>query len=105
MTALLERETEFALKQAWAFCPYNPDVVVQLCQIFLRKSRFDEIDTLVATGQRIDPNNHNFDELAKWVANLKHQLRTQQAAQATRKPNPPAAAGPARAPAANSNAQ
>ena len=105
MTALLEREIEFALKQAWAFCPYNPDVVVQLCQIFLRKSRFDEIDTLVATGQRIDPNNHNFDELANWVANLKHQLRTQQAAQATRKPNPPAAAGPARAPAANSNAQ
>ncbi|MEE2613949.1 MAG: DUF2723 domain-containing protein [Verrucomicrobiota bacterium] len=50
----MTKEYIFALKQAWAFCPYSPEVVSHLAQLILQLGyeKFEQGDTATATLRR-----------------------------------------------------
>jgi len=65
----LLRETEFALRQAFAFCPYSPEAVYKLMNLLMGSGRVDEALLVTETSLRFDPSNPVFQNLA-------NQLRT-----------------------------
>jgi len=55
--AALIRETDFAFKQAFAFCPYSPEAVFRYINFLLTQGRFDDAILLCETCQKLDPFN------------------------------------------------
>ena len=57
--AALERETDFAFKQAFAFCPYSPEAVYRYINFLLLPTvnRLDDAIMVVKTCQKLDPFN------------------------------------------------
>ena len=53
----LVRETDFALKQAFAFCPYSPEAVFRYVQFLASYNRIDDAILIADTCRQIDPNN------------------------------------------------
>jgi len=79
--AALVRETEFAFKQAFAFCPYSPEAVYRYVTFLLQMAQNEEasghperaahyIDGAVLVGktcQKLDPNNDQIKGLIETV--------------------------------------
>ena len=65
----LLKETEFALRQAFAYCPYSPEAVYKLMNLLMGSGRVDEAILLTETSLKFDPSNAVFQ-------NLVDQLRT-----------------------------
>ncbi len=74
----LIRETDFAFKQAFAFCPYSPEAVYRYINFLLPLGRFDDAILVAETCQKLDPEN---GEIVKLVNSLKQfkQDNTQRA--------------------------
>ena len=53
--AALIRETDFAFKQAFAFCPYSPEAVFRYINFLLLQGRFDDAILICETCIKLDP--------------------------------------------------
>lgn len=59
----LLKETEFALRQAYAFCPYSPEAVYKLNSLLMGSGRLDEAILVTETSLKFDPSNVVFQNL------------------------------------------
>jgi tetratricopeptide (TPR) repeat protein len=66
--AALIRETDYAFKQAFAFCPYSPEAVYRYINFLLPLGRFDDAIIIAETCQKLDPYN---DQITGLIKNLK----------------------------------
>ncbi len=75
----LRRETDFAFKQAFAFCPYSPEAVYRYINFLLPYGRFDEAILVAKTCQKLDPYNDQITGLVKNLEQFKQDnaARTQ----------------------------
>ena len=73
----LVRETDFAFKQSFAFCPYSPEAVFRYVNFLLQFNRLDDALIVAQTCQKLDPFNDQ-------VKNLIHQLEEFKSQSATR---------------------
>jgi tetratricopeptide (TPR) repeat protein len=51
------KETDFAFRQAFAFCPYSPEAVFRYCQLLISLQRFDDAYLIAETCRKLDPYN------------------------------------------------
>jgi hypothetical protein len=65
----MAREADFAFRQAWALCPYSPEVVVRYANFLLKQERVADAvkvaEAAAAMPQTISFDNGQFAELAK----------------------------------------
>ncbi|MGD0813766.1 MAG: DUF2723 domain-containing protein [Verrucomicrobiota bacterium] len=61
------REAEFALKQAFAYCPYSPEAVFHLMDLLLSANRIDDALSILKTCHKLDPYN---DQINNWIDQL-----------------------------------
>ncbi len=86
--AALIKETEFAFKQAFAFCPYSPEAVYRYVNFLLGMAQteeytghtdqaarhFDDAILVGETCQKLDPYNTQITDLIKTVESYKSQI-------------------------------
>src|SRR5262249_45550907 len=70
---LVEREADFAFKQAFAFCPYSPEAVYRYVQLLVNMRRVDDALLVAQTAQKLDPYNTQFSYLIANLTNIKSQ--------------------------------
>jgi hypothetical protein len=70
--ARMSKEAEFALKQAFALCPYSPEAVYHLMILYYNQRRTDDIRMILNTALQLDPTNPMFDE---WLKSLNDNLK------------------------------
>jgi len=75
----LVRETDFAFKQSFAFCPYSPEAVYRYVNFLLPLGRFDDAMIVAQTCQKLDPYNGALAGLVQQLGEFKKQsdARTQ----------------------------
>jgi tetratricopeptide (TPR) repeat protein len=66
-SARMTKEAEFALKQAFALCPYSPEAVFHLMDLLLNAGRIDDALAILNTCQKLDPYN---DQILDWIQRL-----------------------------------
>ena len=71
--AALIRETDFAFKQAFAFCPYSPEAVYRYINFLLPQGRFDDAILVAQTCLKLDPYNDSIVGLVKNLQDYKRQ--------------------------------
>jgi tetratricopeptide (TPR) repeat protein len=71
--AALIRETDYAFKQAFAFCPYSPEAVFRYINFLLPLGRFDDAILIAQTCQKLDPYNEQVSGLIKNLQDYKNQ--------------------------------
>lgn len=67
LAALRERmikETDFAFRQAFAFCPYSPEAVFRYCQLLATLGRYEDAYLIAETCRKLDPYNGGVIDLA-----------------------------------------
>jgi thioredoxin-like negative regulator of GroEL len=76
---LLVQETDFAFKQAFAFCPYSPEAVFRYVNFLLTFNRLDDAEIVAATCLKLDPFNDQVKGLVGQLQEFKKQsgVRTQ----------------------------
>ncbi len=62
---MIEKEADFAYKQAFAFCPYSPEAVYRYVQLLVNLHRAKDAVAVAETAQRLDPYNGSFEMLLK----------------------------------------
>jgi len=67
----LIRETDFAFKQAFAFCPYSPEAVFRYINFLLQFNRLDEALIVAKTYLKFDPYNGQATDLLKSLEGFK----------------------------------
>jgi tetratricopeptide (TPR) repeat protein len=67
----LIREADFAFKQAFAFCPYSPEVVFRYINFLAMLGRFDDAIILTQTCLDFDPYNSSVAGLVKQLQEMK----------------------------------
>ncbi len=73
LQAALVRETDFAFKQSFAFCPYSPEAVYRYINFLLPQGRFDDALLIAKTCQKLDPFNDQITGLIKNLEEYKQQ--------------------------------
>jgi tetratricopeptide (TPR) repeat protein len=63
------KEAEFALKQAFAYCPYSPEAVFHFMDLLLNANRTDDALLILKTCHKLDPYN---DQINSWIDQLEH---------------------------------
>jgi tetratricopeptide (TPR) repeat protein len=63
----MTREAEFALKQAFAYCPYSSEAVFHLMDLLLNANRIDDALLILKTCHKLDPYN---DQINSWIDQL-----------------------------------
>ena len=53
----LLREADFAFRQAFAFCPYNPEAAFRYVNLLCNLQRYDDALVVASTCQKMDPFN------------------------------------------------
>ena len=71
--AALIRETDYAFKQAFAFCPYSPEAVYRYINFLLPLGRFDDALLIAETCKKLDPYNDQITGLIKNLQDYKKQ--------------------------------
>ena len=76
--ARMLREADFAYRQAFALCPYNPEILFHYVSLLLspEMQRFDDALLLVKTSQKLDPFNGNIQDLLRQLQDWKAQRAT-----------------------------
>jgi tetratricopeptide (TPR) repeat protein len=76
---LLVQETDFAFKQAFAFCPYSPEAVFRYVNFLLTFNRLDDAEIVAETCLKLDPFNDQVKGLVGQLQEFKKQsgVRTQ----------------------------
>jgi len=67
-TQALVRETDYAFKQSFAFCPYSPEAVYRYVNFLLQLNRIDDALLVAQTCLKLDPYNPSIEGL---IQNLK----------------------------------
>jgi tetratricopeptide (TPR) repeat protein len=67
----LIREADFAFKQAFAFCPYSPEVVFRYINFLAMLGRYDDALILTQTCLDFDPYNGSVAGLVKQLQEMK----------------------------------
>jgi tetratricopeptide (TPR) repeat protein len=67
--ARVNKEAEFALKQAFAYCPYSPEAVFHLITLLLNSNRIDDALLVLKTCHKLDPYN---DQINGTIESLEH---------------------------------
>src|SRR5262245_55828756 len=67
----LLKETEFALRQAYAFCPYSPEAVYKLNSLLMGSGRLDEAILVTETSLKFDPSNAVFQNLLNQLKSMR----------------------------------
>ncbi|HAB17319.1 MAG TPA: DUF2723 domain-containing protein [Verrucomicrobiota bacterium] len=65
------REAEFALKQAFAFCPYSPETVFNYASLLASMGRYEDAATVARTCYEFDPDNYGVRQLLQQLEQLK----------------------------------
>ena len=75
----LVRETDFAFKQAFTFCPFSPEALYRYVNFLLQYGRFDDAIIIAKTCKKLDPYNESITGLIKQLESYKAQTadRTQ----------------------------
>jgi tetratricopeptide (TPR) repeat protein len=76
----LVKETEFALRQAFALCPYNIEVVAHYVSFLGNFHRFDDALLLANTCLKLDPNNEQVAGIIKTIGTWKAQAAARDSA-------------------------
>jgi tetratricopeptide (TPR) repeat protein len=91
----LVRETDFAFKQSFAFCPYSPEAVFRYVQFLMQYNRIDDALLVAQTCLKLDPYNDSVSGLIKNLQDFKdkaglraHMLDQMQAMQDEARTNP-----------------
>jgi tetratricopeptide (TPR) repeat protein len=71
--AALIRETDFAFKQSFAFCPYSPEAVFRYVNFLLQFGRFDDAIIVAETCKKLDPYNDQVTGLIDQLKQFKKQ--------------------------------
>ena len=71
--AALVRETDFAFKQSFAFCPYSPEAVFRYVNFLLQFGRFDDAIIVAETCKKLDPYNDQVSNLIDQLKEFKKQ--------------------------------
>ncbi|MGD0744187.1 MAG: DUF2723 domain-containing protein [Verrucomicrobiota bacterium] len=69
----LIRETDFAFKQAFAFCPYSPEAVFRYINFLLQFNHLDDALIVAKTCLKLDPYNGQVVDLIKTLESYKEQ--------------------------------
>jgi thioredoxin-like negative regulator of GroEL len=69
------KEADFAFRQAFAFCPYNPDVLFRYANLLISPEvqRLDDALLLAKTSQKLDPFNESISDLVNRLQDAKAQ--------------------------------
>jgi thioredoxin-like negative regulator of GroEL len=70
----LIKETDFAFKQSFAFCPYSPEAVFRYVNFLLAFQRFDDALIIARTCQKLDPYNNQVTGLIAQLENYKKEF-------------------------------
>jgi thioredoxin-like negative regulator of GroEL len=73
---LLVRETDFAFKQSFAFCPYSPEAVFRYVNFLLTFNRLDDALIVAQTCAKLDPFNDQVTGLINQLQDFKKQSAT-----------------------------
>ncbi|HEY4415443.1 MAG TPA: DUF2723 domain-containing protein, partial [Verrucomicrobiae bacterium] len=71
--AALIKETDFAFKQAFAFCPFSPEAVIRYVQFLVPLGRFDDAIIVAETCHKLDPYNDQITGLIEQLKGIKSQ--------------------------------
>jgi tetratricopeptide (TPR) repeat protein len=69
----MDKEAEFAFKQAFAFCPYSPEAVFRYVNLLLSMNRIDDALLVSTTCKKLDPDNSQIDGLIDQLNKMKSQ--------------------------------
>jgi len=69
----LVNEADFAFKQAFAFCPYSPEVVFRYINFLAMLNRLDDAILVAQTCSDFDPFNTQVANLVKQLKDMKKQ--------------------------------
>ena len=69
----LQRETDFAFKQSFAFCPYSPEAVYRYVNFLLQLNRLEDALIIAQTCLKLDPYNGQVGDLIKQLQEFKKQ--------------------------------
>ena len=72
-TQALIRETDFAYKQSFAFCPYSPEAVVGYIQFLMQFNRVDDALIVAQTCLKLDPYNDQIKGIVNQLEDFKKQ--------------------------------
>jgi tetratricopeptide (TPR) repeat protein len=72
-TQALIRETDFAFKQAFAFCPYSPEAVFRYINFLLQYNRMEDALLVAQICLKLDPYNDQVKNLVKQLGDFKNQ--------------------------------
>ena len=72
----LVRETDFAFKQSFAFCPYSPEAVFRYVNFLLQFNRLDDALIVAQTCLKLDPFNEQVKNLIRQLQEFKNQSAT-----------------------------
>jgi len=75
--ARLYREADFALKQAFLFCPYSPEAVFRYAQLLMNTQRIDDALIVAETCLKLDPYNGQVIGLTNNLQTFKKQMGQQ----------------------------
>jgi tetratricopeptide (TPR) repeat protein len=73
----LLKETDFAFRQAFAFCPYSPEAVFRYAQLLLQLRRFDDAALVTETCLKLDPYNGQVRGLLESIKSYKKMDQSQ----------------------------
>ena len=73
----LRRETDFAFKQAFAFCPYSPEAVYRYVNFLIQYNRLDDALIIAKTCLKFDPYNVQAQDLVKNLESFKTRFTNQ----------------------------
>ncbi len=77
----MARESDFAFKQAFAFCPYSPETVTRYIQLLALLNRMDDALRVAQTLQKFDPDSDFarsiVDQVRGWQAAQSAQVRAE----------------------------
>jgi tetratricopeptide (TPR) repeat protein len=79
----LLRETDFAFRQAFAFCPYNPEAVFHYVNLLCNLQRYDDAVLVASTCQKLDPFNTQVGRVVKELETLRDRRAHPQSKQVT----------------------
>jgi hypothetical protein len=67
----MEREADFAFRQAFAFCPSSPEAVFRYINLLVQQERIDDGLLIAQTAANIDPGNGQLESLIKELNRMK----------------------------------
>ncbi|MSR43704.1 MAG: tetratricopeptide repeat protein, partial [Pedosphaera sp.] len=73
------KEADFAYKQAFAFCPYSPELVYRYTTMLVNHKRYDDAELVSATALSLDRDNLHLIELHRQLQAIRQQASPGQA--------------------------